>query len=315
MKEIGGYLEFESLIHNAYYKNAIALNLARNALIYLAKAKNIKKVYLPYFLCDSVSIACDNNKIPYEFYHIDKHFHPVLDNQPNEHEYLYIVNYYGQLDEITIQGYKEQYQNIIVDNVQAFFAAPVANVDTLYSCRKFFGVPDGAYLITDAPTQTLLADNSCERAKHIFGRYDSGNASDYYNDFRFNEDKFEKLPLMGMSKSTHNIMGAIDYQTAIRKRTENWQHLHNGLKSKNALNLKHHQGPYMYPFYCDNAIEIRSKMAQKKIYIPLLWPNVKYTNASDYEKNLASNILPLPVDQRYDVYDMNRLLEELFQFL
>lgn len=40
MKENGGYLDFELQFDgNEYHKNAIALNLARNALIYLARIK------------------------------------------------------------------------------------------------------------------------------------------------------------------------------------------------------------------------------------------------------------------------------------
>ena len=53
MKEIGGYFELESdYIDNSYHKKAIALNTATNGLIYLIKSKNIKKIYLPYYLCD-----------------------------------------------------------------------------------------------------------------------------------------------------------------------------------------------------------------------------------------------------------------------
>lgn len=55
MEEIGGYFELEELIKNEYYKNLIALNTGRNALYYVLKALNIKKLYIPYYLCDSIS--------------------------------------------------------------------------------------------------------------------------------------------------------------------------------------------------------------------------------------------------------------------
>lgn len=316
MKEIGGYLELETLINNEYYSSAIALNLARNALVYLAKAKNINKVYLPYFLCDSVSNVCDRENIKYEFYHIDGSFRPVFDKQLNPNDFLYVVNYYGQVDKNTIETIKEKFNNIIVDNVQSFYEPPVQGVDTIYSCRKFFGVPDGAYLISDASCKELIPmDNSAGRTKHIYGRYDSENASKYYSDFQDNEKKFADLSLMRMSKSTRNIMGAIDYQSIMEKRTRNWQLLHEILKNKNKLALKCSDGPYVYPFYCDNATEIRAKLIEHGIYVSLLWPNVKDTNANEFEKDLAENILPFPIDQRYNANDMKRLLDELFKFL
>lgn len=44
MKEIGGYFGLEELINNEYYKDLIPLNNGRNSLLYLLKAKNIKKL-------------------------------------------------------------------------------------------------------------------------------------------------------------------------------------------------------------------------------------------------------------------------------
>lgn len=38
---------------------------------------------------------------------------------------------------------------IILDNTQSFFQKPISGIDTIYSCRKYFGVPDGAYLSTN----------------------------------------------------------------------------------------------------------------------------------------------------------------------
>lgn len=315
MREIGGYLEFENLIHNEYYPDAIALNTARNAFVYLANARKIAKVYIPYFLCDSIYNVCKRENISYEFYHIDRDFHPIFDKKLAENEFLYIVNYYGQLSSDEIREYSAKFKNIIIDNVQAFFADPVDAVDTIYSCRKFFGVPDGAYLVSNAAKQELPTDVSYERVKHILGRYDTGIASEYYGDFSKNEVMFEELPLMYMSKITRNILGAVDYKLVISKRNENRQILHEALSKENKLSLKQCNGPYMYPFYCNNGAEIRSELVKKKIYIPTLWPNVKDLDAFDYEKDFAENILPLPVDQRYDTDDMMRLIEGVKGFL
>ncbi len=42
----------------------------------------------------------------------------------------------------------------------------------------------------------------------------------------------------------------------------------------------------------------------------MLWPTIP-EDSSDEEKDLAVNILPLPVDQRYTVEDMQYMLDEL----
>jgi hypothetical protein len=71
MKEIGGYFGLEQLVSNEYYKDLILLNNGRNALLYLLKARNIKKLYIPYYLCNTVSDMCIRNGYKFEYYKID----------------------------------------------------------------------------------------------------------------------------------------------------------------------------------------------------------------------------------------------------
>ena len=54
MKEIGGYIELDRYTLPMLHENAKALNCGRNCLAYLIRARGIKKIALPYFLCDSV---------------------------------------------------------------------------------------------------------------------------------------------------------------------------------------------------------------------------------------------------------------------
>ncbi|MEE0060160.1 MAG: hypothetical protein UE295_04960, partial [Acutalibacteraceae bacterium] len=294
MKEIGGYFGLEQLVQNEYYNNLIALNTARNALLYTLKSKNIKKIYLPYFLCDSVSHMCDVNHYEYEYYYIDNKFLPRFEKQLKENEYLYIVNYYGQLDNNVIQALIIKHKNIIVDNVQAFFQPPIAGIDTIYSCRKFFGVPDGAYLSTNQfLPEELEIDISSDRMTHLFGRFESNNASKYYSHFQQSDESFEKLHLKKMSLITKNLLGAIDYSKVKLQRDNNFILLDKYLSDKNPLKLNTPAGPYAYPFYCEDGLSIKKKLAENKIYIPTLWPNTINSKDSIAE-DFAKNILPLP---------------------
>ena len=307
--EIGGYFGLEPLISNEYYKDLLALNTARNALLYILKARRIQKLYIPYYLCDSVSEMCDREGYTYEFYHINSGFLPVFEKNLSDNEYLYIVNYYGQISNEQIKNLQAKYERIIIDNVQAFFQKPVQGIDTIYSCRKFFGVPDGAYLSTDCMLEEELPEDvSSERLKHLLGRFETGSASTFYQDFKNNDDSFDNLELKKMSKLTHNILGAIDYEKVKKIREENYLFLHEHLKQTNRLILTIPEGPYAYPFYCKNGMELRRKMAEQKIYIPTLWPNVLCSDdliAKDY----TECVLPLPCDQRYSCKNLNNLLK------
>lgn len=312
MKEIGGYFQLDQFIDKPYHKNMIELNTGRNALIYLIKAKKIKKLYLPYFLCNSVSNKLDKYLIEYEYYRITKDFLPEFNKELKGNEFLYIVNYYGQIANNKLSVLKEKYKNIIVDNTQAFFQSPIIGIDTIYSCRKFFGVPDGAYLSTDTILdEELEIDSSSDRMSHILGRFE-GKASDYYEDFRNNDNSFSELPLRVMSKLTRNILGAINYERIKKIRESNFSYLHERLKANNILNIREPEGAFTYPYYVKNGIDIRKKLIDKRIYIPTLWPNVLQNNSADtIEYDYAANILPLPCDQRYTQKDMDLIVKEL----
>ena len=310
MKEIGGYFGLEQLAGREYHAGLTALNTCRNALLYVLKARKAKKLYIPSWLCGSVSGMCGRYGINYDFYTVDEKFLPLPEKVPSEDEYMLIVNYYGQIDNETLLGLKAGYKNIIFDCSQAFFQRPPDNTDTVYSCRKFFGVPDGAYLFTDIRLEEELeTDVSMGRMSHLLGRFE-GLASDHYAEFRKNEESLGEIPLRKMSLLTKNILGAVDYERAGRVRTENFKILHERLGRINALDLKVPDGAYAYPFYCRNGIEVRKKLQENRIYVPVLWPNVLADNSEkSREYDLASNILPLPCDQRYGKEDMEHIAE------
>ena len=185
----------------------------------------------------------------------------------------------------------------------------------MYSCRKFFGVPDGGYAYTDAEFQdTIPVDVSMERMKHILGRFEGNSASDYYDYFNNNDESFKEIGLRHMSKLTHNILGAIDYQAAKRQREENFLFLSKALGERNLLEVNCPPGPYAYPFYIQNGMKIKKQLAKRKIYVATLWPNVIGTGL-DIETEFTENILPLPCDQRYSEVDMQRVVNAIMELI
>ena len=311
MKEIGGYIEFEKYDGSLLHKEAIALNCGRNCLGYLIRARKIKKILLPYFLCDSVSSICRRENVEIRYYSIDISFKP-LNIELNDDEWLYIVNYYGQLDNSHIKKMSNKYHRIIVDNAQAYFQMPTKNIDTIYTCRKFFGVSDGAFLYTDAfLNQDIETDYSFDRMRFLLGRFEK-TASEFYSDYTENNHMFEKEPIKTMSGLTKNLLKGVDYRNVKNLRTQNFRTLHNAFKDINKLDLKIPDGAFMYPLYIENGSDVRKKLQQKKIYIPTLWPDVfKYVSDSNLEYDMAKNILPLPCDQRYSKADMEYIITEI----
>lgn len=310
MKEYGGYLEFENYYGNVLHEGAIALNCGRNALAYLCEAKKIKKLYLPYLLCSSVSELCKRIGVKNSYYHINKDFKPIFERELAQNEWLYIVNFYGQLNNEFIEECKYKYKRVIIDNAQSYFQMPVKGVDTLYTCRKYFGVTDGAFLYTDKKLKREISqDISFERMHFLLGRYEC-NANEFYSEYVFNNKLFASEPIKKMSRLTNNLLHGIDYEMVARRRQENFDFLKNGFQNMNELKLKSVYGAFMYPLLIKNGTGVRKKLQKDKIYIPTLWPNVLEECSPDsLEYRYAADILPIPVDQRYEKDDMKYLME------
>lgn len=311
MKEIGGYIEIDRYTRPMLHEGTIALNCGINALAYLIEARNIKKIVMPRYLCHSMPDVCSRHGVAVRSCSIGSDFQ-YGEVALEEDEWLLLVNYYGQTDNATIQKLAEQYHRVIVDNTQAYFQIPVTGVDTLYSCRKFLGVPDGAFLYTEARlARSLPRDESFEHMHFLLGRFER-TASEFYSEYTANNARFAQEPLKRMSKLTENLLHGIDYEQIKHRRTENFIHLHRALADRNRLRLTVPEGPFMYPFWTENGVALRREVKKRKIYIPTLWPNILETCAPDtVEYDMAANILPLPCDQRYGLEEMETMLQAL----
>lgn len=310
MRELGGYIEFEKYTGQMLYEDGIKLNCGRNALSYLIKTKKIEKIWMPKFMCDSCDKVLLDNRVKVEYYSIGNDFRPIIEER--EKDWLYIVNFYAQLSNEFLSSLGDK---IIVDNAQAYFQSPIPEIDTIYTCRKFFGVPDGAILYTDKKLDNIPQDESFERMRFLLGRFER-TASEFYAEYVANNHFFANEPIKKMSKLTENLLHGIDYEKIKNIRTENFKYLHNRLELINKLEIVVPEGAFMYPLYIDNGEEIRRKLQAQKIFVPTLWPSVfNICEKNELEYDMAINILPLPVDQRYSIDDMEYMIKKILALL
>ena len=301
-KEIGGYLELERFTGPMLHEKALALSGGRACLSYLIEQRGIRKIALPDFNCDIVETVCQAHDVSIRVYPVGADLRPKT-LQTEEDEWFYLVNFYGQLTEDEVHHIAARVPRLIVDNAQAYFDLPLKGVDTLYTCRKFLGVPDGGFLYTTAPERALPADESRERMGFVLGRFERP-AGEYFAAAAQNNDDLSIEPKR-MSGLTENLLHAVDYDRVKTRRTENFRLLHEGLGSRNCLELHMTEGAYAYPLMLPEGQKIRKKLIEQKIFVPMLWPNVPEQQPADSEAcRLAEQILPLPCDQRYGAEEM-----------
>lgn len=310
MKEIGGYMEFEHYHGEMLHDNAIKLNSGRSCLAYLIIAKQIKKIAIPYFLCDCIEDTCKKYGVHIHYYHIGYDFLPI-DVQIENDEWLYLVNYYGQLSRDTIKEYKNKYERVILDNAHAYFEDPIPGIDTLYTCRKYFGVTDGGILYTDKKIDVNEQDESYNRLRFLAGRLEN-TGSEFFEEYQENEEWFYGESVKIMSKFTSNVLRSLDYKMILNRRRENMEKLHERFGSVNKLRVDVTRASFMYPLMIDNADQLRNNLIKNRIYIPKLWPNVENeSEISELELEYTLNILPIPVDQRYSIDDMDYIINTI----
>jgi hypothetical protein len=304
MKEIGGYIEFERYRGRMLHEDGILLNSGRSCLAYLIIARKIKKIAIPYFMCGSVFEVCRKHGVQIRFYHVDIDLRPE-DINLDENEWFYLMNFYGQMTVEEIEKIGAKYRRVIVDFTHDYFHKPIKGLDTLYTCRKFFGVSDGAVLYTDAGRlENLETDESYGRIRYLCGRFER-TALEFYTESSQNNEHFGEEPVKKMSKLTYNLLHGIDYERICERRTQNFVYLHRRLEGMNGLKLRIVEGAYAYPLLVKGGPQIRKLLAKEHIYVATLWPNVvKETPKDSMEHYLAENILPLPCDHRYNFTDM-----------
>lgn len=314
MKEIGGYLEFQQFNGHEYHEGALRFNSARYAIAYVAVAKGFQNVYVPTFLCDSVAETLRAAGIKIITYPISEDWLPVLASPISDNDAIVIVNYFGQIGNEAIAAISTYCCNVIVDNIQSFFQKPVAGVSTVYSCRKYFGVPDGAYLYTDADLELyeqLPQDYSTERCLFLAGRYEHG-AQTFYSSFQENENKIAHAGICKMSELTKNLLRAVNYEICISTRKENVDYLDGHLRRYNLLQVKNRAGLFMYPLIQSGRKDLRARLIEQKIFVPKLWPALsKPVSPDSKEAYFAENIVWLPIDQRYGIEDMDYIVTNI----
>lgn len=316
IEAIGGYFELELRKDKHYHKNAICLNSARNCFEYILLARKYTKVYIPYYTCEVLLQPLQKHGIHYEFYSINTKLEPVEIVKLQQNEAFLYTNYFGLKQDCVERLISIYGTQLIVDNAQAFFAPRLDSIDTFYSPRKFFGVPDGGFLYTDCVLKDdFLIDKSYGRMKHLLLRIEEG-AEKGYLAFRESDDSLDNRPIRRMSKLTERILQSVNYDETMAKRRANFKYLHNYLCNSNRLSIYLEDGvvPMVYPYYA-NDHTLRHHLISRKVFVPTYWPNVqKWCSSADIEYALCNQILPLPIDQRYGKGDMKKIIEIIFNY-
>ena len=309
--EVGGYFGFEWRQENSCFSHDVLLNTARNALRYIIRAFHIKKLAVPYYTCPVVWQAVRDENADMVFYGINGQLEAELpDLSPDT--FVLLNDFFGVKADY-IGRMAGQYSNLIVDDAQSLFA-PKAGLAHFKSPRKFLPLPDGGIAVCDLRIdEELPKDESWGRCLHLLIRSDTG-ASAGFREYQKNDAGLDRLPVRGMSNLTQKMLESYDFEEIKKKRLSNFSFLHSHLSRINELDLSlsDRDVPMVYPFLTRKP-DLRAVLIAHRIYVARYWPGIESECRKDsFEVYLQNNLLPLPVDQRYDDEDMKKILEIIY---
>ena len=122
---------------------------------------------------------------------------------------------------------------------------------------------------------------------------------------------------MWMSNLTKGLLQSIPWTKICSKRKQNFQVLHESLGASNQLgdliDSATYSCPMVYPYFHQDGERLRKMLIERRIFVASYWPNVlDWVGCDDsLESRLTRLLVPLPIDQRYGLADMQRLIEYL----
>ncbi len=312
MEPIGGYFDIEVPRPGAHlYPDAHRFQSGRAAFGALLEAGRPRRVWLPWYICTSMIDTVRDSGAELLRYALTESFEVDPSLEVGREDWLVYVNYFGLQDE-RVAALLQRFPpgQIVIDNAQSFYSAPTGSLATLYSPRKFFGVPDGGYLVTRLSIASYPRDeHSIDRMAHLLIRAERG-AEAGYAAYQNSEQTLERQPPRAMSQLTSALLAGIDYESVRQIRRSNFEQLHAALGASNLLQprLGSQAVPLCYPYLSDSA-ELRSRLIAQKIFVATYWPeSAKDADAPELERKLSRGILPLPCDQRYGPTHVERIV-------
>jgi len=326
------------------FKTVHLLSAGREALGLVAESidPSGNKILLPAYCCDSMiqpffkrgwtiifyPLNADLSVNESEIYSLCKKFTPKV---------ILIMNFFGLVSTCNLASYiKSISENILIieDFTHMLFDSKILDnkhVDFFVaSIRKWFGINDGAILLTNR--STVFFPNIINKefvkirneAQNLKFKYLSEKNS-VYKELYLKKIKDAEIILEDyssihiISERSLNVLMDLNLDSIIYRRRQNFYHLYNKIKS--ISNIHYIEGidncsiecPFSLPIIIEKRDEVQIRLAAKGLYAPVLWPiNAKARDICKISSMMSDNMLSIPIDQRFDYDDIEDIANIIF---
>ena len=282
---------------------------------------------MPSYLCASMLDAVDPGVSRTRFYEVGHDLAIAsLDwlEGVQKNDLVVLIDYFGFTnDPICAARAKEQGAWVLEDASQALLSGRVGRFSDfiLFSPRKFVGVPDGGILtfnceiglqamdLETPSAEWWLRALSASVMRREFDLY--GGNRRWFELFRQTESDSPIGPYAMSELSRTILLNSLDYPIIAQRRRRNYQLLAIALGDFALFaDLPAHVVPLGFPIRVNKRDRIRQELFDHGIYPPVHWPlEGAVPEAYRGSHQLATEIMTLPCDQRYDGNDMERMAQ------
>ena len=304
------------------------LATARSAVKLLVRALRPGTVWLPSYICGVMIDAAHEPRVRVRFYAVDKSLQISSNDwlaQIETGDLVIFVDYFG-FDTWSLHGGEARARGayIVEDACQAMLNKDFSPHSDyiIFSPRKFIGVPDGGILLAgknadlpDAdfsapPAQWLLRATKASMLRSEFDR--CGGERSWFKMFQAAEASGPMEPCR-MSDLSAAILQIVDWTIIKKRRRRNYQYLLSELEELAIFpDLPRDVVPLGFPIRIRNRDHVRRLLFNERIYPAVHWDIVDLVPAEFASSHrLASEIMTLPSDQRYERHDMEQMVSKL----
>lgn len=333
MKKIGGEFEINPIVFNEmnledhhlpflYSNGRIALLAILN---HLKSAHSSRIIHLPFYICSSVVDACRSAGFNLKFYELTENFEFPMEYLDfiGSNEVLLTVCYFGIInDNVIITEVKKRRNDVICisDQVMSYWTFKNSVGDYSFtSLRKHFAIPEGALVNTTISIDDLYKEtsiNSFYKDKYIaaFLKFAEADESTYLELFSQGENLIdqETKEILQASKLSRYLYLNTEFEEIQSKRKVNANFVYEYGKSLGFEfvfpKISKDSTPQHIPIWVSDGINLRKKLFEEKIYLPIHWPGDSFNETSSISKKMQTQSISLIIDQRYDLQDLERML-------
>ena len=295
----------------------------------IGNIKNIKKVLLPSYCCESMISPFLFNNIKIEFYNVfwNDSLNICLDID-NDVDLILWCNYFGFNYEMPdLKAFIDRGGIIIEDITHSFLSKNPYNFQSQYivaSVRKWFPLISGGYCaslvskLINKPNKYVsdeyirIKKRAMKRKALYLENNDDCMKEQYLEDFSWSNHRLaDNYSKMKIDQYSEDYLKSIDIESLKMRRLQNASLIYKYLNAQMAIrpifNENQMDCPLFIPIICKTKIErdkLRKKLINNKIYCPIHWPKPEYCESNIYDLEMS-----LICDQRYEQEDIDRMMQ------